>query len=62
MNTYGDDELVMARARESFAEVAADVVELRARRLCREAGPHAGTVPCPAHVVEARRQLAGGER
>ena len=61
MRRFDDDELVMAQARESFAELAADVVEMRARRLCRSAPPHeARAVPCPEHVVEARRQL--GER
>lgn len=55
------DELDMARAREAVAEVAADVVELRAINLCRRAEPHGQrAVPCPDCVVAARRQLAGG--
>lgn len=58
-----DDELAVALARESVAELAADVVEMRARNLCRRAEPHGSrTVPCPDHVVEARRQLAEGAR
>jgi len=59
-----DDELVRqdAATRATTAALAADVVELRARRLCLAAEPHgSGRVPCPDHVRESRRQL-GGER
>ncbi|MEA2702113.1 MAG: hypothetical protein QOD63_58 [Actinomycetota bacterium] len=53
-----EDELAAVRAREAVAELAADVVELRARNLCRGAEPHgARAVPCPFHVQESRRQL-----
>jgi hypothetical protein len=56
-----DVEADTAAAHAAATELAADVVELRARRLCRADEPHeARAVPCPQHVVEARRQLAEG--
>ena len=33
----------------------------RARQLCRRAEPHADEAPCPAHLVEARRQLLAAQ-
>lgn len=38
-----------------------DRVAHRAGQLCRRAEPHADDAPCPAHLVEARRQLLAAQ-
>lgn len=51
------------RAQQSDGQMEAldlgtkDRVVHRADQLCRRAEPHTADTPCPAHLIEARRQL-----